>query len=213
MNDPLRYGAFRNGLVGILIGAATLATSLPARADNLLGLYVGAGVGQSHVRDDLSTFSNLGGFVKNHTGWKALIGIRPISLVGAEIEYADFGHPGESVASVQGLASHTDVSQKAGSLFGLVYLPLPVPILDVYGKAGFSELRTTVNASFTCVGIGVLCVRNPGPYHQESTDTRFAYGAGVQAKFLGLAVRAEYEQISAPSGSPNLYSLIATWTF
>jgi len=51
--DPLRHATIRNALLGFVIGAAAFVTSLPARADNVLGLYVGAGVGQSHVRDDL----------------------------------------------------------------------------------------------------------------------------------------------------------------
>jgi len=58
----------------------------------------------------------------------------------------------------------------------------------------------------------ITCVANPS-FHQDSTDTRFAYGAGAQAKFLSLGVRVEYERISAPGGSPDLYSIIATWTF
>lgn len=209
MDDPIR----RNGLATLLVAAATILISAPARADNLLGLYIGAGVGQSHVRDDLSTFSRLSGFVENHTGWKALIGARPISLVGVELEYADFGHPGvSSVGPVSpGLIYNVDVAQKATSLFGLLYWPLPLPIVDVYGKAGLSRLKTDVNASWTCVA-PVTCVANP-TYHQNSTDTRFAYGAGAQAKFLGLAVRAEYERIDAPGGNPDLYSIIVTWTF
>ena len=214
MMDPLRNATIRNALFGFVIGAAAFATSLSARADNLLGLYVGAGVGQSHVRDDLSTFSGVNGFVEHHTAWKALIGIRPIKLVGAELEYTDFGHPGVSNVAppLPGLVYNADVSQKAASLFGLLYWPLPLPVIDLYAKAGVSDLRTTTNASVTCAA-GVACVGGPISYHQESTNARAAYGAGVQAKFLNAAVRAEYEQINAPSGSPNLYSLIATWTF
>lgn len=214
MMDPLRNATIRNALAGFVIGAATFVIPLAARADNLLGLYVGAGVGQSHVRDDLGTFSGVSGFVEHHTAWKALIGMRPIKLVGAELEYTDFGHPGvNNVAPpLPGLVYSADVSQKAASLFGLLYWPLPLPVIDLYAKAGLSELRTTTNASVACAA-GVACVGGPISYHQESTDARFAYGAGVQAKFLNAAVRAEYEQINAPSGSPSLYSLIATWTF
>jgi hypothetical protein len=90
-----------------------------------------------------------------------------------------------------------------------------LPIIDLYGKAGVARLQTTINASqmFYCT-IDSPCLPNPPPYHQDSTDTRPAYGLGAQAKFLSLGVRAEYERISVPGGgSPDLYSLIATWTF
>jgi len=212
MGDCLRNGGLRAALGRLLLGAATIVFSNAARADNLLGLYIGGGVGQSHVRSDLGAFSNLGEFVENHTGWKALIGVRPISLLGAELEYADLGHSASGGGPVPpGLIYNLDVSQKATSLFGLVYWPLPLPIFDVYGKAGFSRLRTEVNASWRCVA-PITCVANPS-FHLDSTDTRFAYGAGAQAKFLSLGVRVEYERISEPGGSPDLYSIIATWTF
>jgi opacity protein-like surface antigen len=201
--------------IAALVAAFIIAIPSAARADNPLGLYVGAGVGQSHVRNDLNSFANVSGFVENHTGWKALIGVRPISFLGAELEYADFGHPGLAGAQtvVPGIIYNEDVSQKAASAFGLVYWPLPVPILDLYGKAGVSRLQTVVNAAVTCVAPAATCVPNPMTYRQDSTASRFAYGAGAQAKFLNLAVRAEYERISAPGGSPDLYSLIATWSF
>jgi opacity protein-like surface antigen len=209
-----RNGTWRNTAVGLLAGATVFGISLPARADNPVGLYIGGGVGESHVRSDTSAFSNLNGFLENHTGWKALVGVRPISLLGAEFEYTDFGHPGEqSIGPVPpGFIYNVDVSQKATSLFGLVYWPLPVPFFDLYGKAGFSRLETNINASWRCVA-PVTCVANPS-YQQDSTDTRFAYGLGAQVKFLDLGVRAEYERISVPSGgSPDLLSLIATYTF
>jgi len=214
MSDPRENAALRKGSVALLAASAAIMMSAPARADDLLGLYVGAGVGQSHVRNDLNPFANVSGFVENHTGWKALIGVRPIPFLGAELEYADFGHPGASSGPLfPGLIYHEDVSQKAGSLFGLVYWPLPVPIFDLYGKAGMSRLQTSVNASVSCAPPAATCVVSLPSYHQDSTETRFAYGAGAQAKFMSVAVRAEYERISAPAGSPDLYSLIVTWTF
>ena len=205
MGSLRRSVVLRNALATFLIGVATIMVSAPARADNPLGLYIGAGVGESHVRND-----NLSGFVENHTGWKALIGVRPISLIGAELEYTDFGHPGASGVTVApGLTYNVDASQKATSVFGLLYAPLALPIVDFYGKAGFSRLQSVINAS---CATPATCGANP-TYNNESTDTRFAYGLGAQATFLGLGVRAEYERISSSGGSPDLYSLIATWTF
>jgi opacity protein-like surface antigen len=214
MDHTIRSGPSRSALAA-LAAAGLLAICAPARADDLLGLYVGAGVGESHVRNDLNSLANVSGFVKNHTGWKALIGIRPVPFLGAELEYTDFGHPGVSGAQtiIPGIHYNEDVSQKAGSAFGLLYMPLPIPILDLYGKAGISRLQTVVNATVTCVAPVATCVPNPITYHQDSTSSRFAYGVGAQVKFLNLAVRAEYEQINAPAGSPDLYSLIATWSF
>lgn len=210
MSRLSQIAAWRNVLAGVLVGTATVVASPPALADgpvglNPLGLYIGGGVGKSHVRSE-----SLNGFVENHTGWKAVVGIRPIPFVGAEIEYANFGHPGASSVTVApGLAYNVDASQKATSLFGLLYWPLPLPVLDLYAKAGISRLRSNINA--TCV-TPATCGANPS-FSTTTTDSRFAYGLGAQAKIFSLAVRAEYERIQSSANSPDLYSLIATWTF
>ncbi len=44
-------------------------------------------------------------------------------------------------------------------------------------------------------------------------NTNFAYGAGLQGKIGALAIRAEYERISASGGNPDIISLGVTWTF
>ncbi len=210
MSELFQNARWRNALTEVLVGVATIMASAPALADgpvglNPLGLYVGGGVGESHVRND-----SLNGFVKNHTGWKALVGIRPLPLVGAEIEYANFGHPGVTGVTVApGLAYNVDASQKAVSAFGLLYWPVPLPFLDFYGKVGMSRLRSNINA--TCV-TPATCGANPS-YSAETTDTRFAYGLGAQVKVYALGIRAEYERIQSSGSSPDLYSLIAIWTF
>ena len=210
MRTFFQNAGWRNTLTGLLLAGATMMASAPALAQspvglNPLGLYVGGGVGESHVRND-----SLSGFVENHTGWKALVGIRPIPFLGAEIEYTDFGHPGASGVTVApGLTYNVDASQKATSAFGLIYMPLPLPLVDLYGKVGISRLRSNINA--TCV-TPATCGANPS-FSTETTDTRAAYGLGVQVKVFALGIRGEYERIQSSSGSPDLYSLIGTWTF
>jgi hypothetical protein len=56
------------------------------------------------------------------------------------------------------------------------------------------------------------CV-SPGAYRSDNWTTNFAYGVGVQTKWLGLSVRAEYERISASGGDPDALTVSATWTF
>ncbi|MBV8209057.1 MAG: outer membrane beta-barrel protein [Burkholderiaceae bacterium] len=205
MHQLFSRAAWRNASISLVAGAAIIGASAPARADAPLGLYVGGGVGEAHVRD-----GSVSGFVENHTGWKALLGVRPIPFLGAELEYADFGHPAASgVVVAPGLAYNVDVSQKATSVFGLLYMPLPLPILDLYAKAGMSRLQSEVNT--TCVTPST-CGANPG-LHSQSTDTRVAYGAGLQAKVFSLAVRAEYERVDLSGGSPDMYSLSVLWNF
>jgi opacity protein-like surface antigen len=196
-------------LVVITVGACGASTS--GRADNLLGFYAGAGVGESTVRSD-DVFTPFHDNRDHHTGWKAIVGIRPIPPVGAELEYIDFGHPGgdDNSYSNYGPDSHP----RAIALFGVGHLPLPLPFIDIFGKAGAARLHTNVNGfdSPNCVS-GGGCSPYGTSFSQDHWDTKFAYGAGIQTRFLGLSVRAEYERISSSYGDPDLFSVSATWTF
>jgi opacity protein-like surface antigen len=141
-----------------------------------------------------------------------IAGVRPVSVLGAEFEYIDFGHPnndyGYSGFNYYGLDSHP----RASALFGVGYLPLPIPFVDIYGKAGVARLETNVT-TFQ----GQPCPMNQscsGTYfRQNHTDNRFAYGVGVQSKFWGVSFRAEYERIRSQFGDPDALMVSATWTF
>jgi hypothetical protein len=181
-----------------------------------LGFYLGGAIGQSHVRADEELFGDPLGFDEHHNAWKVLIGLRPVSLVGAELEYADFGHPSASryTPVLHLSATETSASAKAVSVFAIAYLPLPLPLFDVYAKAGVARLQTTVNASlnFYCT-IDSPCAPTPHYLRVNRTDARLAYGAGAQLKITAFAVRAEYERISASGGDPDLLSLGVIWNF
>jgi hypothetical protein len=47
----------------------------------------------------------------------------------------------------------------------------------------------------------------------DRQNTKFAYGAGVQAKFQDFAFRGEYERISSAYGDPAAITVSVTWTF
>ena len=211
-------------------GASVIATiailGLPggnAMADDLLGVYVGGSVGQSHLRANQLDF--LGSpylspapvsVSQSATGWKVFAGLRPISLLGAELAYTDFGHSMASQGPPAGfgLAYNAALRSKAATAFAIVYAPIPVPILDVYAKAGVARLQTRVDAAgdFGCWP-PLLCAVGPVAFHRDQTDVRFAYGAGIQAKLSAIGIRLEYERISESEGDPDLLSLGVTWTF
>jgi opacity protein-like surface antigen len=203
------------------LAAGACAAWAPASAENLLGFYVGGSLGESTVRSDNNFTGGFGccdGFYndpRHHFGWKAIAGIRPISILGAELEYIDFGHPGgDGGYYSSGYNYGPDSHPRAIAAFGVGHLPLPIPFLDIFGKAGAARLHTNVNGFD-----GSTCVFNQtypqcGSINSQGTwDTRFAYGAGVQSRIWGLSVRAEYERINSPFGDPDLFSVGATWTF
>jgi hypothetical protein len=195
-----------------------------AVADDLLGMYVGGSVGQSHVRSDQVLFFRPDGtpltsavsVAKSATGWKLLVGLRPTSWLGAELAYVDFGNPTASQGPPPGfgLAYNARLRANAATAFGILYAPIPTPRFDMYAKAGLARLHTTVNgdAAFGCWP-PLLCPIGPGTVHRDQTSARFAYGAGMQVRVSAIGIRLEYERISASEGDPDLLSVGVTWSF
>jgi opacity protein-like surface antigen len=186
------------------ISAVSLAVGV--HAADLLGLYAGAAVGESRVEANVPS---VGDFKRNHSAFELTAGIRPISLIGAELSYIDFGHPRDHINAVD--TASTDVAEKGAAAFGMVYLP--VPVVDVFLKAGIARLQSTLNSSR--IGVATCTVTSPncGLIRLDRTNTGFAAGAGAQLKFGSLSVRAEYQRFSAAGGNPSLLSLGLLWTF
>jgi opacity protein-like surface antigen len=204
--------------------AACLACGRASAGDSF-GFYIGGSVGQSNVRASQLDF--IGAYPlnpapshvsisKSTTGWKVFAGIRPISWVGAELAYTDFGHPTASQGPPVGfgLAYQAALRAKATTAFGILYAPVPVPFLDVYAKAGVARLETTTDATgaFGCWA-PLACAAYPVTVRRDQTGAHFAYGAGVQARLSAIGVRVEYERISAADGNPDLLSVGLTWNF
>jgi hypothetical protein len=206
-------------LAVVCLGA--FSASAPALADNPLGFYVGAGVGASNVgNNDYYNGYPYGYYGHynngNNVAWKALIGLRPLPFVGAELEYMDFGSSNGNNGYYNNYYTYGANSHpKATLLYGVGYLPLPLPYLDVYGKLGVARLQTNISFD-TCTSVsntpsGPSC--NPTTYRLDQTNDKFAYGAGIQAKYQDFAFRAEYEGISSNYGNPAAVTVSVTWTF
>ena len=99
-----------SGTLLAILAVGACAASTAALADNPAGFYLGAGVGYSTIRSDDSAYGLPGYFNDHQTAWKVITGVRPISVVGAEFEYIDFGQPsnhfGANSVNNYGLDSH-----------------------------------------------------------------------------------------------------------
>lgn len=206
----------------------TLGATTAAQAGDLLGLYVGAAYGQAHVRAQLNglsgsgssgTLGSLGGFDTTHTAYQAMLGIRVLSFLGAEVTYMDLGQgsirgPGEPVPGSPGsFVASEQASQKGEAAFAMLYLP--VPIIDVYVKAGMSRITTNMSATYNLPGVATCAINNLNcavvNAGRSSTDVGFAYGAGLQWKLGQWAVRGEYERFDAAGANPSLFSIGMTY--
>ncbi|HTY50973.1 MAG TPA: outer membrane beta-barrel protein [Steroidobacteraceae bacterium] len=196
MHQLLRPNPLR--LAGIAAALALLALPpRPARADDLLGLYVGGGIGESRLE---ATLPGFGGAIQDHFAFEALAGIRPIPLLGAELQYVNLGQPSSDEDAYDALG----LKMQGAAAYGMLYLPL-VPVVDVYLKAGLSRLQSTVSNGFAPFG--------PSAFAFDRTNTSATEGLGVQYTFGSVAVRGDYAFFNAAGGHQNLLTAGITWTF
>ncbi|HWX69024.1 MAG TPA: outer membrane beta-barrel protein [Steroidobacteraceae bacterium] len=160
----------------MLLMALPLAVTV-ARADNGF-FYLGAGV----VRNSLSDITALGGLpdIKN-TSWKAYLGVRPLDWLAAEGDYIDLG----SGSSASG---HADGN--AAAVYAVGFLPIPLPIVDVFGKVGLAHWKLNGN---------VNSLVSPGSLSTNGSE--FAWGIGAQAHISIVGARLEYENFNVPNTS------------
>ncbi len=161
------------------------------------GFYLGGAVTQAKLKDIGKDFNagSVGDFKIDNTAWKIIAGFRPIDLFAVELNYMDLGSERRSVAGVP-----FNANSKAFTGYAVGFLPLPVPILDVYGKAGVARWQTNANASTL--------------FAFDDRGTEFAWGGGAQVHFGGLAARLEYERFDVKhTNGVEALSLGLTWTF
>jgi len=168
----------------LLLGSLLILAAGAARADDDL-FYLGAGISSNKVSDIASINSDL-----NSTSWKAFAGVRPLSGFAVEADYLDLGSRTINVASV----SSTHVGYKAFAGYAVGFVPLPMPVFDVFAKLGFarwsesggSTLGSGFASSFTSL---------------SGNGTELAWGIGAQAHFGMFGGRLEYEAFHLPNTS------------
>ncbi len=176
-----------------LLLCGTLAACSPALADDLLGIYVGAGIGRTDLRQDAYQIDS------HATGWKVLAGWRPISLLGVEAEYTDLGSKGVNTYAD---STHVSTDAKATGAFVLGYLPVPLPWIDIYGKVGAARVKANTSA-YPLPGTGICVAPAPcGPVSDDSSKSSVAWGAGLQVKWGRTAARLDYERFDGSQGDP-----------
>jgi opacity protein-like surface antigen len=191
----------------LLMALAVLAGAGAARADDTdygYGhglLYIGAGVSNNKVDNITHTGVSFGDIDK--TSWKVFAGVRPLRFLGIEADYLDLGNHTQSI-----IAGTTSADAKAFAGYGVLFLPLPVPWLDIYGKAGAArwELNTNAGAAGNPPSGSLFDISDRG--------TEFAWGLGAQAHMGMLGGRLEYERFDIPhTNGAEVFSLSLVLSF
>lgn len=190
----------------LLIAGLLVLTSALAYADDPL-FYVGAGISRNKLSD--ITNSNLNFADIDHTSWKALAGVRPVSFFAVEADYMDLGSGSASLFQ-QGSSgtSSTHSDAKAFAAYAVGFLPVPVPFLDLYAKAGLSRWKLEGDSTECCLPLP------PNLFSFSRNGTSFAWGAGAQVHFGAIGARLEYENFNvANTNGAQIISLDALLRF
>jgi hypothetical protein len=169
----------------VLLMVLTLGATV-AQADNG-SFYLGAGVTSNKLNDILvqgTAFPDL-----DKTSWKVFAGFRPIRAFAVEADYFDLGSATAEVCTDCCIRVCQSIFQSDAQVFAayaLGFLPVPVPFLDLYGKAGLARSKLNTNDS------GLVT---------STRATEFAWGVGVQAHISMFGARLEYEQFNIPNSS------------
>jgi opacity protein-like surface antigen len=195
------------GSLSVTLAAALVVGALPLRSASAAdspGMYLGASAGESWVDASVPPLGSTD-FHRVDTGYQVMLGIRPVPFLGAELDYLDLGRANGGIDFTP-----VDVRMRGGAAFGMLYLPLPVPTVDLFAKAGVARFQTIVEGGspFAC---GYPC--GPALFRDDRDTTGLALGAGAQFRIGPVAIRTEYEHFNAAGGNPSLASVGATWTF
>jgi hypothetical protein len=183
----------------LLIAALLASIAEVTHADT--GLYAGAGVVGSRVLDiyrhdekyPLPETTDI--FHINAVAWKAIVGWRPTQALAVEANYIDMGHSSY-------FWNNGDVSFNGKALlaYGVGFVPLPFPGVDLYGKVGLDHW--TLNGRIYYLG------------RRSDEATQLAWGAGTQVHVARFGIRLEYERlIMAQASRAYLYTLGVTYAF
>jgi opacity protein-like surface antigen len=155
--------------------------------------YLGAGVSHNDV-SDITSLGDLGDLADiRSTSWKAFVGVRPINLFAVEADYMDLGSGNSTFVGPCGLcngSTHVDGSAYAAYLVG--FAPIPLPVVDLYAKAGAAHWKLNGSVNIDLV--------QPN-FSSSSSGTDFAWGIGAQVHLASVGARLEYEDFKIPNTS------------
>ncbi len=170
----------------ILAAALLVASGSALAADN--GIYIGGSVGKANLEIDNLAGIDEADFEGDDTGYKFIVGIRPLDWFGVEASYVNFGEAEDTV-----LGFSLEAEGDGISAFGVGFLA--VGPVDLFAKGGLISWDSKVTG-----------------FDEDGTD--LAYGVGAQFRVWSISVRAEYEIFDVDDVDDlSMISIGATFTF
>jgi hypothetical protein len=183
-------------LTALALGATT------AQAGTDL-FYLGAGVTEGSLTASNNGYLAFGEPELQNTSWTAYAGVRPLSWLALEADRIDFGS-GNAGSFSNESTSNTHADASAWAVYAVGFLPVPLPLVDVYGKLGVArwKLNSTLTQTPNFPPPDTV-ITTPRSY----SGTDVAWGVGVQAHIKLLGVRLEYEGLQVDSKTASIAAL------
>ncbi len=214
-------------LLGSMISANAMADGTLLGLYNPLGLYAGAGVGRATVNQ--TQFDDYGDVFRHidgqPLGWNAVIGVRPIPILGAEAEYIDFGNKHLAAGAPFVLGGYTqqflggEAHDRAGAVFAVGYLPLPIPWVEPFAKLGWAQIWEHDSYSgiyaipVNGVPIGQASAsQNTQPLAQPTEPACNSISASLRCA-RSTSASAVTDHLAVGRANPTLLSVGLNWTF
>jgi len=177
------------------LAAAGLLAAGVARAGTDSGFFIGAGVGQAGIKQDLESSGGTVEFDADDTGYKLFAGFNfgwlPFLDLAVEGGYVNLGEPDDTLAGEQ--------------------VKVEVDGFDAFGLAGASFGPVGV---FAKVGLIAADTSTKGAAGADDSSTDPAYGVGLRLALGSFAVRAEYEYFDIDDlDGADLLSASLVYTF
>lgn len=185
----------------VLLTVLALGTTA-TQADSGL-FYVGAGVTDSSL-----TWTGSDQPVDlSHTSWKAFAGVRPLNWLAVEADYIDLGSGTSGTIIQDTFTTTTHVNGNVWAAYAVGFLPVPLPWLDFYGKAGVARWKLNVSDIDVTNYFPLPIPTSTSVYSNSFSHTDFAWGVGAQAHVKMFGVRLEYEGLRVDSNNASVGSL------
>ena len=186
MECLIRNGAHWRSLA---LAACLAAPGVAFAADN--GFYLG--LAAADVSSDYAAASVSASGADDDSGFKAIVGFRPLDAFAIEANYVDMG---ETRVPISFPPSTLLIDSEAISVSALGLIPLA--FVDLYGRLGVTRWESEASL------FGAS---------QKATGTDPTYGAGAQFRVGSFALRLEYERLDFDDDSADLVSVGFTYTF
>jgi len=156
--------------------------------ENDEGLYLGLGYGSFNVGvDDVDDADEaIQQIDEDDNAWKVFAGWRINPYVAFELNYVDFGNPGDRFETS---GSSGDYRIELSGIQPAVYGTFPLGPVELFGKVGYYFFDVELDVDFD---IG----DDDDFLDSDSSDEALSYGFGVGATiFERVALKLEYEKI------------------